>query len=415
MDYSSEACRTQFTRGQFDRMYYVWSVYRMGPETCATGYNLFQFEILTDDYPWENHWSLRSADGEFEWDTLQENSGINRDYQPRSTTVQESCLDETKLYKFTIFDTYKDGITNPGYYAIRYNGIELKRNSYFTDEEVTWFSGRPPPTQAPTPVTLCFSSKSLVYVQKKGWLNISQIKIGDKVLVHGGSYSQVYSFGHRNARESADFLQIHSKSTYNPIEISSDHLLLLGGKHWVPAADLRVGDMLTKGDGSSTVISRIGQVTRQGVFAPFTVSGSIVVNDVVASNYVTFQRSEYLRIGKFETPFTFHWLGHIFETAHRLACHVVACEEETYTDSGISHWVSLPRDAAEILLVQHPMVMVLILMPLVVVIGILSLVERLTMLSMVVLVSSLMCSRLIHASVGASKRCNTAGRDLART
>jgi hypothetical protein len=404
MDYSSEACRTEFTRGQFDRMYYVWSVYRMGPETCATGYSLFEFEILTDDYPWENHWSLISMDGEFQWDTLQENSGINRDYPASSTSVQELCLDETKNYKFTIYDNYKDGINNPGYYVVRYNGIQLKRNSYFTDEEVTWFSGKQAPIPAPSPVTICFSSKSLVNVQKKGWLNISQIKIGDKVLVHGGTYSQIYSFGHRNTRESADFLQIHSQGTQHPIEISSDHLILLGGEHWVPAADLRVGDMLTKGDGSSTAISRIEHVTRKGVFAPFTVSGSIVVNDVVASNYVTFQRSEYLRIGNLETPLTFHWLGHVFESVHRLACRVVACEEETYTDSGISRWVSLPRDAGEILLIQHPMVTVVILMPFVVAFWILSLVERWTLVWTIAIFSFLLCSRSPHARGGTSKR-----------
>ena len=407
MDYSSEACRTQFTRGQFDRMYYVWSVYRMGPETCPTGYSLFQFEILTDEYPSENHWRLTSTDNEFQWDTLQENSGINRDYPANFTTVQELCLNETKDYKFTIFDDYKDGINSPGYYVIRYNGIQLKRNSYFTDEETTWFRGRQTPTPVPKPFILCFSSNSLVHVEKKGWKSISQIKIGDKVLVHGGKYSQVYSFGHRNAMENADFLQIHSKDTRNPIEISSDHLILMGGEHWVPAADLRVGDMLTTGDGSGTTISRIERVTRKGVFAPFTASGSIVVDDVVASNYVTFQRSEYLRIGNVETPLTFHWLGYIFETVHRLACNVAACEEETYTDSGISHWVSLPREVGEILLIQHPMVTVVILIPLVVGLGILSLFERWMAMWTIVVITFLLGSRPLHASRGGASKSKT--------
>jgi hypothetical protein len=92
-----------------------------------------------------------------------------------------------------------------------------------------------------------------------------------------------------------------------------------------------------------------------------------VVNDIVASNFVTFQEgSEYLIIGGVETFFTFHWLAHTFESGHRLACNslLLAIRKLTLIP-GISHWVYLPQLAGTMLLNQHPMVTALLLFPLI--------------------------------------------------
>lgn len=222
----------------------------------------------------------------------------------------------------------------------------------------------------------CFSGDARVQVENKGSMQMTALEIGDNVLVSGNMYEPVYSFGHRNAKDSAEYLQIHSDGTSNPIDISQDHLILSGGEHWVPAAALRAGDLLTKGDGSLVAVTKIQRVTREGVFAPFTKSGSIIVNDLVASNFITFQESEYLKIGGYETPFSFHWLAHTFESGHRLACNFVACDEETYTDSGVSHWVAAPRDAGQWLLQQHPLITSVILVPLILAFATLSLLEN---------------------------------------
>jgi hypothetical protein len=148
MDYSSDACQNQFTQGQIERMYYVWSIYRKGNEICSIGYKLFEIEILADSYPDETHWALQSTDGKFQWDTLEQNSDIYFEYPANIKTIQEICLDATKDYTFTIFDDSKDGIESPGYYAIRYGGVQLKRNSAFGQKDVTSFSGG---SKSPTP------------------------------------------------------------------------------------------------------------------------------------------------------------------------------------------------------------------------------------------------------------------------
>ena len=225
---------------------------------------------------------------------------------------------------------------------------------------------------------ICFSGDTRVQVENKGSVEMATLEIGDKVLVSGNKYEPVYAFGHRNVGAYADYLEIHSDGTNNPLQISSDHMILSGGEHWVPASVLRVGDTLSKGDGSVVLATEIRDVTRKGIFAPFTASGSIVVNDIVASNYISFQGSEYLKIGEFATPFTFQGLAHTFESAHRLACSsgFVACDQETYADSGVSRWVDIPHQIALWLLQQSAAVTVVLLVPLLAVFGFLSVLEH---------------------------------------
>ena len=136
-----------------------------------------------------------------------------------------------------------------------------------------------------------------------------------------------------------------------------------------------------------------------------------MVNDIVASNYVAFQGSEYLIIGGVETPLSFHWLAHTFESGHRLACNLIACNKETYSDTGISHWVFLPRKAAEMLLNQYPLVTVLVVFPLILIFGALSLVEHLSaawaviMLAVLVLALTSRSSRLMLETRKVLRHC----------
>jgi 3D (Asp-Asp-Asp) domain-containing protein len=155
------------------------------------------------------------------------------------------------------------GIREPGYYAIRYDGTELKRNSAFGQSETTRFVGGLKPNP-----TLCFSGNSRVHLQNKGWIGISDVKIGDKVLVSAGKYEEVYSFGHRNIAESAQFLQIYSNDTDAPIEISADHLILVDSEHWVPAGTVRVGDCVDQGRRQSLLRSLSYDMSRVRASSP---------------------------------------------------------------------------------------------------------------------------------------------------
>jgi hypothetical protein len=225
-------------------------------------------------------------------------------------------------------------------------------------------------------VVPCFSGDALVQVENQGSVAMSSLEIGDSVLVAGDKYEPVYSFGHRSTESVAEFLQIYSDgAAVAPIEISSDHLILSHGEHWVPAGILQAGDKLVDADGNSVSITKIQRVNRKGVFAPFTKSGSIVVNDLVASNYIGYQGSEYLMVGGVQTPLTYHWVAHIFNSVHRIAV-TLGVAGETYTDTGVSRWVDAPHKCGSWLLRQHPVVMVTILLPLTVVFTMITLLEQ---------------------------------------
>lgn len=205
-------------------------------------------------------------------------------------------------------------------------------------------------------------------VKGRGETQISKVSIGDSVLVAGGEFEPIYSFGHRNVEGSAEFLQIHTSNTFAHLEMSRDHMIHVEGKRWVPSSSIQVGDSVVVADGSLAIVTAVQTITRTGVFAPFTKSGTVVVNGIVASSFISFQDSEYLKIGDFVSPLSYQWLAHNFEAAHRLYCVLMACKGETYDDNGVSHFVNYPHSLARWMFRQNPVVIVVLLIPLLVLI-----------------------------------------------
>jgi hypothetical protein len=142
---------------------------------------------------------------------------------------------------------------------------------------------------------------------------------------------------------------------------------------------IQSGDKLVSGssDDEQVIVKSIKTVVRQGIFAPFTASGKIVVNNVVASTYIAYQGSEFLQIAGVNTPLSYHWLAHTFQSAQRLALRmgIVSSNEETYTDEGVSHWVNVPHKAGLWLLEQHPLILLALLIPAICFFGIVSTLE----------------------------------------
>lgn len=114
----------------------------------------------------------------------------------------------------------------------------------------------------------------------------------------------------------------------------------------VPASSLIAGDTVLTQSGDLGAITKMENVTRRGIFAPFTMSGTIVVDGIVASSYVSLQEqgdgqlSHKLMLGGFEVPLTMQWMAHVVQAPHRLLCRLYwsFCQEETYTASGLSWW-----------------------------------------------------------------------------
>merc|ERR1711862_90007 len=97
-----------------------------------------------------------------------------------------------------------------------------------------------------------------------------------------------YSFGHYQPDSVSEYLSIQSTTANTkataPITLSGPHMLFLDNpRKAVPASSIKVGDVLLGGN----TVTKIDTVSLKGAYAPFTYPGSIVVNDVVASNYVS--------------------------------------------------------------------------------------------------------------------------------
>ena len=197
---------------------------------------------------------------------------------------------------------------------------------------------------------------------------MEKLRIGDKVLVGSNKYQRVYSFGHRDELAQADFIHLLPSG----LEISGEHMLFVRGKGFIPARTVLIGDKMENGE----VIENIHTVRRQGVYTPYTPSGTIVVNGVLASNYIAFQDSGELTLGGFKTTFTFQWLDHAFQMPHRVWCHWLGMGDKIL-ESGFSSWSEGPFRVGVWFMQQHPLAMAICLVPLILLLMMFSTIEML--------------------------------------
>jgi hypothetical protein len=188
---------------------------------------------------------------------------------------------------------------------------------------------------------------------------MASLQLGDEVLVGSGKYEAVYSFGHRHETTEAYFLHFLPSG----LELSADHMVKVGG-HYIPAAAVRVGDLFETATPSTLMlVESIETVKRKGVYAPFTMSGTIMVNNVKASSYVSFQGSDRLMIGGWRTPWTCQWLAHMSQGPHRMWIRLFGIREEVYAEDGMSAWIHLPHGLGQWYLEQSSIVMLVLLVP----------------------------------------------------
>jgi ABC-type phosphate transport system substrate-binding protein len=213
--------------------------------------------------------------------------------------------------------------------------------------------------------SVCFAETVLVEVVGKGILSIKNLRVGDVVMIATGKFAAVYSWAHYDPLIEVEYLQIHALGVARPLEITSQHMLYVNGEA-VPASVVAVGANLTLASGGVAQVLQVTKVIRRGAYAPFTMSGTIAVNNVAASVYANLQgNTGFLTLGGFETPISMQFLAHLFQSPHRLLCKICfkMCQQETRDNRGISTWVATPLAAAEWLVKQDTMVMASVLVP----------------------------------------------------
>lgn len=184
------------------------------------------------------------------------------------------------------------------------------------------FNGSALPT-ATTGSSFCFSSVATVQVQGKGATSMKDLNVGDKILTGNQVYQTVYAFAHREHTKTIDFIQLHSKEHGMPLEISREHLVFLAGKTNPVRADwVEVGDILQSGDHRGVEVSKITSIARQGLYAPLTLDGTLVVNGIKASSYISLQKNapEYVQLQNGVQAMSQHNLIHLALSPFRMVC-----------------------------------------------------------------------------------------------
>jgi hypothetical protein len=179
----------------------------------------------------------------------------------------------------------------------------------------------------------------------------------------------VYAFGHRHESQPATFLQIYTNDTHvPPPDVTANHLVykyVSGNSKPVPVAHLQQGDKLIHADGHAITIVKIASTMRNdGIYAPHTASGTIIVNNHVFSTYVTFNGQSHLTVGRQFPVMSWHTVNHIWFTPLRLWClHGSGCMCKQHNHEGYHYWAKVALVLNDFWSQQHTLVQMIMMVP----------------------------------------------------
>lgn len=152
----------------------------------------------------------------------------------------------------------------------------------------------------------CFPGNSLVRTEDGGTKRLEEVQLGERIAAldsYGNVvYSEVIAFLDRSPFERRQFIRLTTESG-RVLTLTPAHLVPVEGRASVFAAKVQPGDrILVSADATSAtenqledqaknedlrwdIVVQAKLVLEEGVFAPLTTEGTLLVNDVVASCY----------------------------------------------------------------------------------------------------------------------------------
>ena len=149
----------------------------------------------------------------------------------------------------------------------------------------------------------CFPGDAQVCLAEGRCVQLQDVKVGDRVLAVNGSgqlvYDTVYMFGHHEPEAWGCFVVLTTDK--RSVAVTSDHYVFCvkdGEKMCVPAGEVKPGDMLcvTEDFGqanseptsslTSDKVTKVSWESKRGLFAPFTESGTLLVDEALMSCYI---------------------------------------------------------------------------------------------------------------------------------
>jgi len=188
------------------------------------------------------------------------------------------------------------------------------------------------------PNFFCFPGDSLVETENQGTIPMKELQLGDRIQTASGKFEPVYSFGHYGPDQMGEFVRF-ILSTGDTLELSASHMVFIAGQSYpIPASMVKPEDVLqTTATATAAFVQDIVRITKsQGVYAPFTTSGTLVVNGVICSSFIYPLETYYSNW----FGWSMHALAHRWERWHRWYYYLFQSMEESYTKEGLSTWVA---------------------------------------------------------------------------
>lgn len=111
---------------------------------------------------------------------------------------------------------------------------------------------------------------------------MDEVEIGDLVHVGDGEYSAVIVWTHQSRNEFGRFVVVQADG--GAFAMTETHFVY-SGRGVLAAKELKVGDVVRRGNGSWADVEKVKREVRKGLYNPQTVQGDIVVDGFVATTY----------------------------------------------------------------------------------------------------------------------------------
>ena len=152
------------------------------------------------------------------------------------------------------------------------------------------------PSVSPSPEDdgVCFPAHATVKLEDGTSKRMDNLKIGDRVHVGSGLYSDVFMFTHKIPHLEHEFITIRSgdyQKVTATLTLTKGHFLYVNGD-LVSADNVRLGDKLELEDGAQVNVIGVECGKFKGLYNPQTVHGDLIVDGVRVSTYTKTIRYE---------------------------------------------------------------------------------------------------------------------------
>lgn len=167
--------------------------------------------------------------------------------------------------------------------------------------------GTPSVDPTPGPGSVCFPASAKVQLSDGSSKTMEKLQLGDIVRVADGGFSPVFMFTHKLSDVKHAMVQLKTSSGAS-LTLTHGHYVISSGVMRT-AGTVQVGDELVLANGETSAVTSTTTVQGTGLYNPQTVSGTIVVDGVVASTYTTAVEPRTAHTMLAPIRAAFGWLG----------------------------------------------------------------------------------------------------------